>query len=105
MDCGDNVIVINAEKIALTGKKLKNKIHYWHTGYPGGLKKRTASQIIEGKFPERLLRLSIERMISRNPLGRQVLRKLHIFKGSEHPHQAQKPETLNIAAMNRKNSK
>ncbi|MDA9817856.1 50S ribosomal protein L13 [Flavobacteriaceae bacterium] len=105
MDCGDNVIVINAEKIALTGKKLKNKIHYWHTGYPGGLKQRTASQIIEGKFPERLLRLSIERMISRNPLGRQVLKKLHIFKGSEHPHQAQKPEVLDIASINRKNSK
>ena len=105
MDCGDNVIVINAEKISLTGKKLKNKIHYWHTGYPGGIKQRTASQIIEGKFPERLLRLSIERMISRNPLGRKVLKKLHIFKGSEHPHQAQKPEVLDIAAMNRKNSK
>jgi large subunit ribosomal protein L13 len=105
MDCGDHVIIINADKVALTGKKIKNKIHYWHTGYPGGLKQRTAGQILESKFPERLLRLSIERMISRNPLGRKVLKKLYIYKESEHPHGAQQPKTLDVANINRKNSK
>ena len=105
MDCGDNVIITNADKIFLTGKKLKNKIHYWHTGYPGGLKQRSAGQILEGRFPERLLRLSIERMISRNPLGRKVLKKLYIYKGDEHPHVAQQPKKLDIANINRKNSK
>lgn len=105
MDCGDHVIITNAEKIFLTGKKLKNKIHYWHTGYPGGLKQRSAGQILEGRFPERLLRLSIERMISRNPLGRKVLKKLYIYKGDEHPHAAQQPKKLDIANINRKNSK
>jgi large subunit ribosomal protein L13 len=105
MDCGDHVIITNAEKIFLTGKKLKNKIHYWHTGYPGGLKQRTAGQILEGKFPERLLRLSIERMITRNPLGRKVLKKLYIYKDNEHPHTAQQPKKLDVAGANRKNSK
>jgi len=105
MDCGDYVIVINADKVHLTGKKLKNKIHYWHTGYPGGLKQRTAGQILEGKFPERLLRSSVERMISRNPLGRKVLKKLYIYNGSEHPHTAQQPKNIDVATLNRKNSK
>ncbi len=105
MDCGDNVIIINADKIHLTGKKLADKPYYWHTGYPGGIKSRTAGQIMEGKFPERILQSAIERMITRSPLGRDQLRKLHIYKGSEHPHQAQKPESFDIAALNPKNSK
>jgi large subunit ribosomal protein L13 len=105
IDCGDNVIIINAEKVYLTGKKLAEKQYYWHTGYPGGIKSRTAEKIMEGKFPERILQSAIERMIGRTPLGRDQLRKLHIYKGSEHPHQAQKPETLDIASLNPKNSK
>lgn len=104
-DCGDNVIIINAEKIHLTGKKLEQKQYYWHTGYPGGIKSRTAQKVIEGKFPERILQSAIERMIGRTPLGRDQLRKLHIYKGAEHPHQAQQPEKFDVAALNPKNSK
>jgi large subunit ribosomal protein L13 len=105
IDCGDNVIIINAEKIHLTGKKLAEKTYFWHTGYPGGIKSRTAAKIMEGKFPERILQSSIERMIGRTPLGRDQLRKLHIYQGDSHPHQAQKPEILDIASLNPKNSK
>ena len=105
IDCGDNVIIINAEKIHLTGKKSSDKNFYWHTGYAGGIKSRSFGQIIEGRFPERVLRNSIERMISRTPLGRDQMRKLYIYKGDQHPHQGQKPEILDIASMNPKNSK
>ncbi len=105
IDCGDNVIIINAEKVHLTGKKLAEKPYYWHTGYPGGIKSRTAEKIMEGQFPERILQSAIERMISRTPLGRDQLRKLHIYKGSEHPHTAQQPEKFDVAALNPKNSK
>lgn len=103
MDCGDHVIIINAEKIAMTGKKYTNKKYYWHTGYPGGIKERTARQIIEGKHPERVVIKAIERMISRNPLGRKQMKNLHVYGGSEHPHEAQKPEVLDVASMNTKN--
>jgi len=105
LDCGDHVVVINAEKIKLTGKKYAEKKYYWHTGHPGGIKERTARQIIEGNFPERILEESVSRMISRGPLQRDVMVKLHIYKGSEHKHQAQNPQFLDIAAMNRKNKK
>lgn len=105
IDCGDNVIIINAEKIHLTGKKLAEKNYYWHTGYPGGIKSRTAGQLIAGRFPERVLKAAIERMIGRTPLGRDQLRKLHIYQGDQHPHQAQQPEILDVAKMNPKNSK
>ncbi|MCE3255363.1 MAG: rplM [Rickettsiaceae bacterium] len=105
IDCGDNVIIINAEKVHLTGKKLADKPYYWHTGYPGGIKSRTAGQIIESKYPERVLQSAIERMIGRTPLGRDQLRKLHIYKGAEHPHQAQQPQAFDVAALNPKNSK
>jgi len=105
MDCGDNIIVINAEKVHLTGRKAEKKIYYWHTGYPGGIKSRTADTILGGKHPERVVAKAVERMISRNPLGRQQLKKLHIYKGAEHPHQAQNPEVLNVAAMNPKNKR
>ena len=105
IDCGDNIIVINAEKVRLTGRKRANKIYYWHTGYPGGIKSRTAERILDGKHPERVLIKAVERMISRNPLGRAQMRKLHVYKGGEHPHEAQKPEVLDVAAMNRKNKR
>jgi large subunit ribosomal protein L13 len=103
VDCGDNVIVINAEKVRFTGNKLKDKIYYRHTGYAGGIKQITPDKILEGKFPERVLEKAIERMIPRGPLGRAQMRSLRIFAGSEHPHAAQNPEVLDIASMNRKN--
>jgi len=103
VDCGDNVIVINADKVRFTGKKLTQKMYYKHTGYPGGLKEVRADKILEGRFPERILEKAVERMIPRGPLGRQQMRNLRIYKGPEHPHEAQNPEVLDIAGMNRKN--
>ena len=105
MDCGDNVIVINAEKVKLTGNKLFQKTFHWHTGYPGGIKSITADKILNGKFPERLLFKAVERMIPRGPLGRKVLRHLHIYSGKVHPHEAQQPEFLNVAEINPKNKR
>ena len=105
MDCGDNVIVINAEKVKLTGKKASDKVYYWHTGYPGGIKQRTAGQIIEGQHPERVILKAVERMITRNRLGRQQMKNLRVYAGGEHPHEAQQPETLDLAAMNPKNKR
>jgi large subunit ribosomal protein L13 len=104
-DCGDHVIIINAEKVKLTGKKMANKIYYWHTGHPGGIKQKTAQQIIEDKFPERVLEMAVSRMIARGPLQRDIMTKLRIYKGAEHPHQAQSPQKLDIAAMSKKNTK
>lgn len=104
LDCGDFVVIINAEKVKLTGKKMANKTYYWHTGHPGGIKERKAHQIIEGQFPERVLENAVSRMISRGPLQRDIMTKLKIYKGSEHPHQAQNPQKLDIASMNKKNS-
>jgi len=103
VDCGDNVIIINAEKVKFTGKKLQNKIYYKHTGYAGGIKAITPAKVLEGSFPERVLEKAIERMIPRGPLGRQQMRNLRVFAGSEHPHEAQNPEVLDIASRNRKN--
>ena len=103
VDCGDNVIIINADKVKFTGKKLTDKVYYKHTGYIGGIKSITAEKVLEGRFPERVLEKAIERMIPRGPLGRQQMRNLRVFAGSEHPHEAQNPEVLDIAAMNRKN--
>ena len=105
IDCGDNIIVINAEKVALTGNKRTKKSYYWHTGYPGGIKSRTADKILDGKHPERVLIKAVERMISRSPLGRQQMRKLHVYAGAEHPHQSQNPEALEVAMMNSKNKR
>ncbi len=105
MDCGDNIIIVNAEKVALTGKKRTDRRYYWHTGYPGGIKTRTVEQILEGKFPERVMHKAIERMITRNPLGRQQMSNLHIYAGPDHNHAAQKPEVLDVAAMNPKNKR
>lgn len=105
MDCGDNVIVINAEKVRLTGNKRNDKIYYRHTGYPGGIKDRSAAQILEGKRPEDVIYKAVERMINRGPLGYQQMKNLRVYAGSEHPHEAQQPETLDIAAKNPKNKR
>ena len=105
IDCGDNIVVINADKVVLTGNKRTNKEYFWHTGYPGGIRSRTADKILSSKYPERVLMKAVERMISRSPLGRQQMRKLHVYAGNEHPHDAQKPQVLDIAMINRKNVK
>ncbi len=105
MDCGDHVVVINAEKIKLTGKKLTDKKYYWHTGYPGGIKERTPEKILGGKHPERVILKAVERMIPRGPLGRDQMRNLRVYAGAEHPHEAQQPVPLDIAAMNPKNKR
>ena len=103
MDCGDNVVVVNAEKVALTGNKRSDKTYHWHTGYPGGIKSRTADKILEGQHPERVVEKAVERMIPRGPLGRQQMKNLRVYAGAEHPHEAQQPEPLDIAALNPKN--
>ena len=105
IDCGDNVIVINAEKIRLTGKKREDDIFYWHTGYPGGIKQRSKGEILDGKHPERVIEKAVERMIPRGPLGRQQMKNLKIYAGTDHPHEAQKPEALDVAALNPKNKR
>ena len=105
MDCGDNVIIINAGRVKLTGKKLTDKKFYWHTGYPGGIKERTMGQILEGSYPERVVVKAVERMITRNNLGRQQMKNLRVYAGSEHPHEAQQPEVLDLQAMNPKNKR
>ena len=104
MDCGDHVVVINAEKVVLTGKKRTQKIYYRHTGYPGGLKEQRADKVLDGRFPERVIEAAVRRMVPKGPLGRDVLRKLHVYKGGEHPHAGQQPAPLDVVAMNRKNS-
>jgi large subunit ribosomal protein L13 len=104
MDCGDNVIVINAAKVVLTGDKLKKKVYYHHTGYIGGIKERTAGAIMRGKFPERVVEKAVERMLPRGPLGRRQLSNLRVYPGTEHPHEAQQPQKLDIASMNPKNT-
>jgi large subunit ribosomal protein L13 len=104
MDCGDNVIVINAAKALLTGNKLKNKVYYWHTGYIGGIKERTAGAIMSGKYPERVVEKAVERMLPRGPLGKKQLSNLRVYPGAEHPHDAQQPQALDIGALSPKNS-
>ena len=103
VDCGDNVIVINAEKVRFTGRKASQKMYYRHTGYAGGIKETSPQKVLEGRFPERVLEKAVERMIPRGPLGRQQMRNLRVFAGSEHPHAAQNPVVLDVASMNRKN--
>lgn len=103
IDCGDHIVVINAEKVALTGKKMTDKVFYWHTGYPGGIKSRTMEKRLGGDYPERVIEKAVQRMIPKGPLGRAQLKKLRVYAGSEHPHEAQKPEVLDVAAMNSKN--
>jgi large subunit ribosomal protein L13 len=105
LDCGDNVIVINADKVVLTGRKRQDKTYYWHTGYIGGIKERKARAILEGKFPERVLEKAVERMIPEGPLGRKQLKNLRVYAGTEHPHAAQNPEVVDVAALSRKNQR
>jgi large subunit ribosomal protein L13 len=105
VDCGDNVIIINAAKAVLTGRKREQKVYYHHTGFIGGIKERTAKSILEGRFPERVVEKAIERMLPRGPLGRQQFSNLRVYPGDEHPHEAQQPETVDVAIMNRKNTR
>ena len=105
VDDGDNVIIINAEKVVFTGNKLAGKVYYWHTGYVGGIKERTARQLLEGRFPERVLEKAVERMIPRGPLGRRQMKNLRVYAGTEHPHVAQQPEALDVGKLNSKNKR
>lgn len=105
VDDGDNIIIINAAKAVLTGKKYTDKKYYWHTGHPGGIKERTARDIFEGRFPERVVEKAVERMIPRGPLGRRQMKNLRVYAGAEHPHEAQKPETIDVGALNSKNKR
>jgi large subunit ribosomal protein L13 len=104
MDCGDNVIVINCEKIAFTGNKRAAKTYYWHTGFPGGIKERKAHQILDGKFPERVLEAAVKRMLPGASLKRQQMTNLRIYRGAAHPHEAQNPVKLDVKSMNPKNA-
>ena len=104
VDCGDHVVVVNADKVKFTGRKLTQKTYFWHTGHPGGIKERTAEAILNGRFPERVLEKAVERMLPKeSPLARKQLTHLHIFNGPEHQHQAQQPEALDFAGRNSKN--
>jgi large subunit ribosomal protein L13 len=103
VDCGDNVVVINAAKVKLTGNKAEQEVFYWHTGYPGGIKGRTMGETLASAHPERVLEKAVERMITRGPLQRQQMKHLHIYAGAEHPHDGQQPKPLDVAAMNPKN--
>ena len=105
MDMGDNVIIINADKIQLTGKKRTDKIYYWHTGRPGGIKSRTAGEILEGAHPERVVTKAVQRMLPGNRLSRQQMTNLRVYVGSEHPHEAQSPAVLDVKSMNAKNTR
>jgi large subunit ribosomal protein L13 len=103
MDMGDNVVVINAGKVSLTGNKLDQSKFYWHTGYPGGIKDRSARQLLQGRFPERVLENAVRRMLPGGPLSRKQLKNLRVYAGAEHPHEAQQPERLDVASFNPKN--
>jgi large subunit ribosomal protein L13 len=105
MDCGDHVVVVNAEKVALTGNKAADSIFYWHTGFPGGIKGRSKGAILGGKHPERVIMKAVERMVPRGPLGRQIMGHLRVYAGTAHPHEAQQPTPLDVASMNRKNTR
>ena len=103
VDDGDNVIIVNAAKVVFTGRKREKKVYYHHTGFIGGIKERSAKSVFEGRFPERIVEKAVERMLPRGPLGRRQLANLRVYPGPEHPHEAQKPETIDVGAMNRKN--
>lgn len=105
LNCGYNVVIINAEKVYLTGRKRSDKIFYWHTGYPGGIKQRTMEEIFQSKYPERVLQKAVQGMMPKGPLGRAQLRNLYVYKGAEHPHQGQQPQPLDFGALNPKNKK
>ena len=105
MDTGDNIIVINADKVRLTGNKRTNKKFYWHTGYPGGIKERSMGQILDGAHPERAVMRAVERMINKGALRSAVMKKLHVYAGDAHPHTAQQPKVLDMQALNPKNKR
>ena len=105
VDCGDNVIVINAEKVRMTGRKATDKVFYYHTGYAGGIKERTRAKILAGAHPERVIQKAVERMLPRGPLGRRQLGNLKVYKGNEHPHAAQSPKIFDFASRNPKNKR
>jgi large subunit ribosomal protein L13 len=105
MDCGDHIVVVNAEKVALTGNKRRDSVFRWYTGYPGGLKERSKGAILDGKHPERVIMKAVERMVPRGPLGRRIMGHLKVYKGPNHPHEAQQPQALDVGAMNRKNKR
>jgi large subunit ribosomal protein L13 len=105
VDCGDNIVIINAARVRVTGKKADQSVFYYHTGYPGGIKGRSVRAILEGRHPERVIEKAVERMLPRGPLGRQQLSNLRVYGGARHPHEAQQPRTLDVAALNRKNSR
>ena len=105
MDMGDNVIVINADKVQMTGNKRAEKTYWRHTGYPGGIKSRTAEEILEGDHPERVVTLAVKRMLPGNKLSRQQMTNLRVYAGAEHPHEAQSPEVLDVKSMNKKNTR
>lgn len=105
VDDGDHVVVINAEKVAFTGKKREQQTYFWHTGYPGGIKSRTADKVLAGKFPERVLKKAVQRMMPKDsPLSRKQFGHLHVYAGPEHPHEAQQPEMIEFASRNPKNT-
>ena len=103
LDCGDYIIVVNADKVALTGNKAKNSIFYRHTGYIGGIKQRSKGQILNSDKPEELIYNAVRRMLDREPLGRKQMSNLRVYAGAEHPHTAQNPQPYDFASMNRKN--
>ncbi len=105
VDCGDNIVVVNAEKVRVTGNKADQSIFYYHTGFPGGIKGRSVRQRLESKHPERVIEKAVERMITRGPLQRQQMRHLHVYAGATHPHDGQQPKPLDVAAMNSKNKR
>ncbi|WPO39282.1 50S ribosomal protein L13 [Tardiphaga sp. 42S5] len=105
VDCGDHVIIVNADKVVFTGRKREDKVYYHHTGFIGGIKERTAKSILEGRFPERVVEKAVERMIPRGPLGRVQFGNLRVYAGAEHPHEAQQPEAFDVGALNRKNKR
>ena len=105
VDCGDSVVVINAERVHLTGKKLDDHPFYYHTGYPGGIKQRTIRQRLTGKNPGEVIEKAVERMITRGPLQRRQMKHLHVYAGTAHPHDGQQPKSLDVAAMNSKNKR
>lgn len=106
IDTGDYVVIINAKKAKLTGKKRENKKYFWHTGHPGGIKERTADFILNSRFPQRVIESAVERMLPKDsPLARAQFKKLHVYGGAEHPHQAQNPQVLDFASLNPKNKR
>ena len=103
VDCGDNIVVVNAEKVRVTGNKADQSVFYHHTGFAGGIKGQTVRQRLESTHPERVIEKAVERMITRGPLQRRQMKHLYVYKGSEHPHAGQAPQALDVAALNRKN--